>query len=181
MKRTNNIIAAGVAMATMVLTVSCSEDFLEVEPKGTALEENYYSNEAEAYSGLVAVYDVIGKQSRGFENMIALLNSGSDDHFAGGGSSSDGTQFQVFSNYTISEATVGTSYWSDFYQGIFRANTLLTKLPDVDMPNTTKARFTAESKALRAVYYFELVRLFKNIPLITTPISTDAIYDVTQA
>ncbi|MEP5545645.1 RagB/SusD family nutrient uptake outer membrane protein [Maribacter dokdonensis] len=181
MKRVNNIIAAGVAMATMVLTVSCSEDFLEVEPKGTALEENYYSNEAEAYSGLVAVYDVIGKQSRGFENMIALLNSGSDDHFAGGGSSSDGTQFQVFSNYTISEATVGTSYWSDFYQGIFRANTLLTKLPDVDMPNTTKARFTAESKALRAVYYFELVRLFKNIPLITTPISTDAIYDVTQA
>ena len=66
----------------LICIFSCSEDFLEVEPKGTALEDNYYKNEAEAFSGLVAVYDVIGKQSKGFENMIALLNSGSDDHFA---------------------------------------------------------------------------------------------------
>lgn len=181
MKKLKNIMSIGMALPIIILMVSCSEDFLEVEPKGTTLEENYYSNEAEAYSGLVAIYDVIGKQSRGFENMIALLNSGSDDHFAGGGSSADGSQLQVFSNYTISESTVATSYWSDFYQGIFRANTLLTKLPDVDMADNTKARFTAETKALRAVYYFELVKLFKNIPLITSPLATSDFYNVTQA
>ncbi|QDO95509.1 RagB/SusD family nutrient uptake outer membrane protein [Formosa sediminum] len=181
MKKLKNIWSMSMVLPIIILMVSCSEEFLEVEPKGTTLEENYYSNEDEAYSGLVAVYDVIGKQSRGFENMIALLNSGSDDHYAGGGSSSDGPQFQAFSNYTISESNVATSYWSDFYQGIFRANTLLTKLPDVDMSEETKARFTAESKALRAIYYFELVRLFKNIPLITSPLSTDEIYNVTQA
>ena len=181
MKKIKNILSLGIALPMIILMVSCSEDFLEVQPKGTTLEENYYSNEAEAYSGLVAVYDVIGKQSRGFENMIALLNSGSDDHFTGGGSSSDGSQLQVFSNYTISESTVATSYWSDFYQGIFRANTLLTKLPGVDMADASKARFTAETKALRAIYYFELVRLFKNIPLITSPLGTDEIYSITQA
>ncbi|GAL90735.1 RagB/SusD family nutrient uptake outer membrane protein [Jejuia pallidilutea] len=181
MKNLKHKMSLGIALTIIMLMVSCSEDFLEVEPKGTALEENYYTNEAEAYSGLVAVYDVIGKQSRGFENMIALLNSGSDDHYTGGGSSSDGSQLQVFSNYTISESTVATSYWSDFYQGVFRANTLLTKLPDVDMSDATKARFTAETKALRAIYYFELVRLFKNIPLITSPLGTDEIYSVTQA
>lgn len=181
MKNINKILGLGIALPILMLVISCSEDFLDVEPKGTTLEENYYSNEAEAYSALVAVYDVLGKQSRGFENMIAFLNSGSDDHYAGGGSSSDGTQLQVFSNYTISESTVATSFWSDFYQGIFRANTLLTKLPDVDMSDATKARFTAETKALRAIYYFELVRLFRNIPLITAPLDTDEIYTVTQA
>ena len=170
-----------IVLPMILFMISCSDEFLEVEPKGTTLEDNYYTNEEEAYSGLVAVYDVVGKQSKGFENMISLLNSGSDDHFTGGGSSSDGSQLQVFSNYTISESTVAESYWDDFYQGIFRANTLLTKLPDVNMSEATKSRFTAETKTLRAMYYFELVRLFRNIPLITTPLGTDEIYSVTQA
>ncbi|NRD23630.1 RagB/SusD family nutrient uptake outer membrane protein [Winogradskyella litoriviva] len=170
-----------IGLPIMLLTISCNTDYIEVDTTGTLLEDNYYRNESEAYSGLIAVYDVIGKQSRGFENMISLLNSGSDDHYTGGGSSSDGSQLQAFSNYTISESTIATSYWNDFYQGIFRANTLLLKLPGVDMATTTKARFTAETKALRAIYYFELVRLFRNIPLITSPLGTDDIYSVTQA
>jgi len=174
-------LSLGIGLPLLILAASCNKDFLEVAPKGTTLEENYYTNEAEAYTGLVAVYDVIGKQSRGFENMIALLNSGSDDHYTGGGSSSDGAQLQAFSNYTISETNIGSSYWNDYYQGVFRANTLLVKLPLVDMSDSQKARFTAETKALRAIYYFELVRLFGNIPLITTPLGTNEIYTVTQA
>lgn len=181
LKELKRIVGLCIGLPIVFLAISCSEAYLEVEPKGTTLEENYYSNEAEAYSGLVAVYDAIGKQSRGFENMIVLLNSGSDDHYAGGGSSSDGSQLQAFSNYTIDESNVAISYWSDFYQGIFRANTLLVKLPDVDMDDATKARFTAETKALRAIYYFELVRLFGNIPLITSPLTSEAFYTVTQA
>jgi len=177
MKLKNRYI--GLLMFTLML--SCSDEFLEVVPKGTALEDNYYKNEAEAYSGLVAAYDQIGKQSRGFENMIALLNAGSDDHLAGGGSASDGSQLQAFSNYTISESNVATSYWSDFYQGIFRANTLLVKLPAIEMSETIKSRFTAEAKTLRAIYYFELVRLFKNIPLVTAPLETEDFYSVLQA
>lgn len=176
-----NIKNINIVLLICVFMMSCSEEYLEVTPKGTALEENYYTNEAEAYSALIAVYDVIGKQSRGFENMIALLNSGSDDHYTGGGSSSDGSQLQAFSNYTISESNIGTSYWNDFYQGIFRANILLVKLPDIDMSETTKSRLEAETKALRAIYYFELVKLFKNVPLITAPIPTSEIYNIEQA
>jgi hypothetical protein len=44
-----------------------------------------------------------------------------------------------------------------------------------------KDRFTAETKVLRANYYFNLVRMFKNIPLITTPITSSEFYTVTQA
>jgi hypothetical protein len=42
-------------------------------------------------------------------------------------------------------------------------------------------RYTAETKALRANYYFNLVRMFKNIPLITVPMSSSEFYTVTQA
>jgi len=181
MKINKKIKSLCIGLQILVLTASCSEEYLEVDPNGTALEENYYQNEDEAYIALVAVYDVMAKQSKGLDNMIVLLNSGSDDHYAGGASATNAIEFQSFSNYTISESTVHKSYWSDFYEGIFRANTLLTKLPGIDMSETVKARFTAETKALRAIFYFELVRLFKNVPLITTPLTTDEYYSVLQA
>lgn len=170
-----------IGLPILIFIISCSSDYLEVDPSGTSLEENYYQDEDEAYSALVAVYDILGIQSKGLYNMIVLLNCGSDDHYAGGASATNAIEYQSFSNYTISESTVANNYWSDFYEGIFRANTLLTKLPDIEMSETVKARFTAETKALRAIFYFELVKLFKNIPLITTPLSTDEYYSVLQA
>lgn len=165
----------------LLIAVSCDESYLEVEPKGTALEDNYYQNEAEAYSGLIAVYDIIGKQSKGFDNMIAWFNAGSDDHYAGGGGATDGAGIQSFSNYTLSPTTIPTSYWNEFYQGIFRANVLLSKLPGVPMDDNLKDRFAAEAKSLRAYYYFELVRMFKNVPLITAPIPASDIYNIVQS
>jgi len=44
-----------------------------------------------------------------------------------------------------------------------------------------KARFVAEAKAMRATYYFNLVRMFKNIPLILKPLAASDINSVTQA
>lgn len=162
------------------LTISCSKEYIEIKPQGTFLEENYYENADQAYTGLVATYDIMGKQTKTFENMITMMNAGSDDFNAGGGSSSDGAGIQSFNDYTIDESTVPPSFWNDFFQGVNRANVLLQKLPDVPMDENLKARFTAEAKTLRAYYYFELVRLFGNVPLITVPLLTAEIYDVPQ-
>ena len=180
MKRNIKILAITVLSASMLLT-SCSEDFLEVEPSGLNVEDNYYRNETEAFAGLVGVYDMVRKNSGGFENMITMFNAGSDDQFAGGGSSSDGAGIQSFSNYTINSNTIPRSFWDDYYRGIYRANLLLTKLPNVPMDETTKARFASEAKTLRAYYYFNLVRMFKNVPLILEPLSPSQYYSTTQA
>jgi hypothetical protein len=162
-------------------TLSCSKDFVEVKPEGQFLSENYYANADQAFAALIAVYDVVRKNSGGFENMIALMNSGSDDHVAGGGGATDGLQLQAFSDYSMTANLMAGSYWNDPYQGIFRANTLLKKLPDVPMDAALKARFEAEAKALRAHYYFNLVRMFKNIPLLLEPLTATNMYDVEQA
>jgi hypothetical protein len=164
-----------------LLLVSCKKDFLDVAPKGQFLTENYYSNKDQAYGALVGVYDVLRKNSGGFENMITMMNAGSDDNYAGGGNSTDGAGIQSFSNYTINPLTIPASFWNDHYQGIFRANTLLAKLPSTQMDETLKARFTAEAKALRAYYYFNLVRMFKNVPLLLEALTAENMYDVTQA
>ncbi len=110
-----------------------------------------------------------------------MMNAGSDDNFAGGGGATDGAGIQGFSNYTLNPNIVPRSFWSDHYQGIFRANILLAKLPGVPMDAGEKSRFAAEAKALRALYYFNLVRMFKNIPLLLEPLNTTDIYNVTQA
>jgi hypothetical protein len=169
------------AIAMIITMVSCSKDFLEVDPKGTDLEANYYKNQEQAFAGLVAVYDIMNKNSGGFDNMVTMMNAGSDDHYAGGGTATDGAGIQGFSNYTLNSTTISGSFWSDHYQGIFRANYLLTKLPSIPMDANLIARYTAECKALRANYYFNLVRMFKNIPLITVPLASSEFNSVLQA
>nr|WP_310559502.1 RagB/SusD family nutrient uptake outer membrane protein [Flavobacterium sp.] len=170
-----------IALAILFIMGSCSQDFLEVEPKGTNLESGYYKDDKEAFAGVVAVYDIMRKNSGGFENMITMMNAGSDDHYAGGGGATDGAGIQGFSNYSITGSVMPASFWSDHYRGIFRANVLLTKLPAIPMNANLKARFTAECKALRANYYFNLVRMFKNVPLITEPLATSQYFTVLQA
>ena len=170
-----------IAFAMIICLASCSEDFVNIDPKGSFLSDNYYANEDQATAALVGVYDAIRKNSGGFENMIAMMNAGSDDHFAGGGGATDGAGIQAFSTHTLTGTNVPGSFWNDHYQGIFRANTLLLKLPKVAMADNLKLRFTGEAKALRAIYYFNLVRLFKNVPLLLDPLTATNMYDVTQA
>ena len=169
-----------IAIAMTTLN-SCSDDFVELTPKGSFLSDNYYANEEQATAALVGVYDPIRKNSGGFENMISMMNAGSDDHYAGGGGATDGAGIQAFSTHTLTPTNVPGSFWDTHYQGIFRANTLLVKLPTVAMADNLKARFTAESKALRAIYYFNLVRIFKNVPLLLEPLTATNMYEATQA
>ena len=174
----NNLLIA----VTMIVSLgACKKDFVDVSPKGQFLTANYYADATQAYGGRVGVYDVVRKNSGGFENMITMMNAGSDDHYAGGGGATDGAGIQAFSTHTLTALNVPGSFWSDHYQGIFRANTLLQKLPTTAMDAALKSRFTAEAKALRALYYFNLVRMFKNIPLVTDPLSAANMYKVKQS
>ena len=170
-----------IAVAIAALAGACSEDFVTIEPKGSFLSTSYYSNEQQATAALVGVYDPLRKNTGGFENLVAMLNAGSDDFYAGGGGASDGTGIQNFSTHSLSSLLIPGSFWNDHYQGVYRANVLLSKMSGVAMSDALKVRFTAESKALRGLYYFNLVRLFKNVPLILEPLTTASILDVEQA
>lgn len=165
-----------------VTLFACKRSFLDVTPKGTNLESSYYLNQTQAFNGLVAVYDVVGWQGGGFVTKENAMDAGSDDHYAGGGSATDISDLQVFSNYTLTPAAGPQGeLWKAGFSGVFRANVLLGKLPAVPMDAGLKARYVAETKALRAYFYFDLVRLFKNVPLIVSTVPADQIDNVVQA
>ncbi len=172
---------SALVVAGLLVTQACKNNFIDIKPKGTDLESNYYKNQTEAFNGLVAVYDVVGWQGD-FVTRENAMSAGSDDHYAGGGSASDVSELQAISIWALTPANgpQGT-LWSAGYSGVFRANTLLKKLPDVPMDDALKSRYISETKFLRAYFYFDLVRFFGNIPLITEPLSQADIYNVLQA
>ncbi len=177
-----NIYLGALILGILVLN-GCSKNFLEVEPKGLTLETNFYKTADDAFKGLVSCYDPLGTECGvTYSNKIGPLNAASDDCYAGGGSSSDVPAWQVWNNYTI-DPSIGIQgdFWSRNFTGVYRANTLLSKLPDISMDATLKARYTAEAKFLRAYFYFDLVRLFRNVPLFTTPLPPADYFNVLQA
>lgn len=177
----NNIKIWSLFLTALVLFTACSDEFLEVEPTGRALEDNYYRNAEEAYNGLVAAYDPVGWSSGDYVTKMFAMNAASDDFYAGGGNAQDITNVQVINNYTVnaSQGPQG-SLWAKGFSGIFRANTLLVKLPEVEMDSDLKTRFEAEGQFLRAFYYFDLIRFFYEVPLFTEPVDPDQMYQVEQ-
>lgn len=178
----NNINRTFILIAALIFLGSCNKEWLEVKPRGTTLEANFYQNEEEAFSALVAVYDPLGWEVvKSYASKAGLLNTASDDCWAGGGSFGDQITWEAWNTFTI-DAAVGPQddFWGRNFAGINRANTLLSKLPDVPMNEALKNRFISEAKFLRAYYYFDLVRLFKNIPLITEPLAPAEFYEVEQ-
>lgn len=172
-----------IAFGVLLALASCDTDEkLEVKGDGVVLEDNFYRNETEAYSGLVAAYDKLGKYAGAMENApLLFLNSASDDFYAGGGGAGDQPGLQVASNYSITPTNIPPNIWADYYKGVARCNIMIVKLPAVPMDETKKARFMAEVKALRAYYYLDLVRMFKNVPLILAPVVQNQISLITQA
>ncbi|MBV8252729.1 MAG: RagB/SusD family nutrient uptake outer membrane protein [Chitinophaga sp.] len=170
------------AAGGFILLAACSKSFITVDPKGTAVESNYYRNQAEAFNGLISVYDVVGWQGSMYITKVGMADAASDDHYAGGGGATDVAGLQVMSNYTV-DAAQGPSaeLWQKGFAGVFRANLLLTKLPGATMDDNLKKRYAAECKLLRAHFYFDLIRLFKNVPLITKPLASSETYSVVQA
>ncbi len=169
----------------LLTTQSCKKDFLELQPRGIKLESNFYQTQSEAFEGVVAVYDVL--QWSGTNNTwsmnLGLLTAASDECYSGGSDASDQPNWGAWDNFTLTP-TLGPqrALWNKYYAGIYRANLLLEKIDKVPViDDNFKARATAEVKFLRGYYYFELVRLFGNIPLITKTLSADEIYKQTQA
>jgi len=159
---------------------ACKKE-LNVSQQSRITVDNFYKTEADAFAGLVAVYDRFGFQSGGLYDKASIMDVAGDDQLAGGGSSTDINDLQVMQLYTLNPTTGPQTYlWSRGYSGVYRANTLMSKLPGIAMPDATKKRYVAELKTMRAAFYFDLVTFFRNIPLIEGTVSADSIYDVVQ-
>ena len=72
----NNKFKALWVLIIFIGMTSCGKDFLELDPRGTELETNFYKTEAEIFQGLVATYDVLQwGGTNGWTMKVGLLNA----------------------------------------------------------------------------------------------------------
>lgn len=171
-------------IATLFIT-SCSDDFLDKQPLDQITSSNFYRTEEDAKKALVSVYDALQYQSTpgvSWSPFIVVSDQLSDDCYAGGADANDGLDENELNTFnTPTTNAIVHSLWLKNYTGIYRANLLLEQLDNIEASAEFKDRVTAECKFLRAYFYFELVRFFENIPLLTNTAKGPSEYNQPQA
>ena len=155
--------------------MSCSESFLDVDPQTSVLENNFYRNVADAEMALVGCYDGYQRTTSNGSMSFYVTSEVLSDNTFGATGNTDGRAYQALDRFDISQSpsdnNIFNGTWADYYTGIFRCNTLIAKMEGIDFATNANAknRIEGEARFLRALMYFDLVRLFEKVPLITEP------------
>ena len=151
---------------------SCS-DFLEENPVDRYVVSNVYVDESGAVASVTSIYNQLYSL---YERLMFLVfDLPVDDEKNGRGMPNQYLQNLEYMRYTPNNTFV-RNFWRDSYSGIFRANNALEQIPNIEMDEILKTRLMNEAKFLRALYYFNLVRAFGDVPL---PLSTSVDETVT--
>ncbi|HER07846.1 MAG TPA: RagB/SusD family nutrient uptake outer membrane protein [Bacteroides sp.] len=156
------------------------EKALEFEVKNQLTLENFFQNEGDAIASVNAVYDALGDVDLYMSSLWLIQDIASDDCDAL--STWNDPNAQQFDQYTLqSTNNYLAGIWRASYRLITRANLAIFRIPDVEMDETLKARLLGEARFLRALGYFNLVRLFGDVPLVLEPESDIDAYLVSRA
>ena len=157
-----------IIISLIALLGSGCEKQLELAPKGVQNYDNYYQSEDDAIAAVNAVYDVLGFVNMYNSSLWLVQDIGSDDCFVN--EKLDDPNLRQIDQYDVQSTNIYlTGIWQESYEGIHRANVAIQKIPDIKMDENLKARLVGESKFLRALFYFNLVRLFGDVPLVEVP------------
>jgi starch-binding outer membrane protein, SusD/RagB family len=166
MKKHPNIVIIAAALAAIF--AGCS-DFLDKKPMGVESSATFFKTKDQAIKALTAVYDATAWRFSQEISEWFLGDIVSDDAVKGGENAADWAELQQLKEFRANAGTTTCFYrWSEFYQGIYRANLVITNVPNIDMDADLRNRVVAEAKFLRGYFYFQLVKTFGAVPLITT-------------
>ena len=143
-------------------------DFLSPRPTDVLTPENFYRTSADAVAATNAVYE----QTK-WSYWLAfwyVSDVATDQVLASPNFGGDG---QRASSYTFDarEWFVG-DIWTNAYRTVNRANAAIGRVPSIAMEEGLRARLVAEARFLRANAYFNLVRFFGDVPLLTEEVTS---------
>lgn len=143
------------------LIVSCS-DLLDKAPISSFSADGFYKTTSDAQTGVYGIYDAA---QSAFRLNFAYWGEGRADNVK---TAQSGEGLALMQNNL--DASIGSSYWGDLYNIINRANYAIKYIPNVYKEgDATGNQLIAEAKALRALAYFYLVRVWGDVPVITEP------------
>ena len=159
------------------LTLGACDSMLDKQPQGSLSNESFWETEKDLTTGANAIYQpMIAGHYQYTYNVFGIL-----DGFTPIGNFRNGTIRAIkLGTHAPTNGAVG-SRWAVSYEGIVRANDLLTHVGEMDVGDTLKNQRKGEALFMRAWYYFNLVYFYGDVPLITGVPTLEDVTSVTRA
>lgn len=150
---------------------SC-DDYLDLKPISVTTIENAYNTASDAEAALVGAYDSFAQEYYIWDNII-FNDIISDNYYAGG----DNAEIFAVDDLNIDPTNIRLwNNWSQIYNAISKANIVLQKVPGIIDPELDvtgrRNQILGEASFLRAYHYYQLVKMWGGVPLITEPVSS---------
>ena len=143
---------------------SCKKEIIQ-DPQTSKVATKFYSTEIEVEEGVNAAYGAL--QSVYKLNLPALGEISSDNTFDEVPANDGGKYGQLDEFTTISQNEIVSDTWKGSYVGIQRANIILNRINAIKFTDeAVKNARIGEMKFIRALLYFNLVRLYGDVPLV---------------
>jgi hypothetical protein len=149
---------------------ACDDGILDVRPVDRIDNELAIVDAKSAEAALVGAYSALQGGSL-YGGSYVLLSETMTDNVEHTGT------FATYADADLNEVTSDngtiTGIWNAAYDGIYRLNRILEKVPQLDNISQTESdRILGEAYAIRALHYHNLVRGFGGVPLILEPFSS---------
>lgn len=170
-------------LVSSLLFTSC-EDFLTEEVRGQQNLDTYFQNEEECESFVTGCYQAITFGGWWNINTVWLLSEMCSDDGWMGNTTQSQSDYISLAHYQGNGQSNGaiSNFWQYRYKGILRCNVAIERISQSPMTNVAKKnRLVAEARFLRAYFYFELVRNFGGVPLITGFLLPEEIQGITRS
>ena len=162
-----------VSLSLVLCLGACKKEFLEQTDPNAVTVDDYFKTENDILLAVNGAYQSLRSGNTVGEGSHLFTDERSDDRGRDDNQSNAGEPFQ-FNDFSILPAnSYLRTHWSSLYQSISRTNVILSNIDKVTF-NTpaNKDIYAGEAKFVRALMYFELVRKWGAVPLVTEQLST---------
>ncbi len=105
------------------------------------------------------------------QNPLWVFGDVASDDAVKGGLAGDEPDIGLIDQFNITPINSNLLHeWGTLYDGITRCNLVLANVPAINMDASLQTRIIGEAKFLRSWYYFTLINIFGDVPVVLTPL-----------
>lgn len=165
-----------IAIALLGFSFSSCSDFLEQNPQTDLSENDFYKTADDILSAVNGAYSSL--QEGDIYGNWYVFGEIPSDNTRNQLSRSVTTQNEFDQFYIDTQNSMIANFWKAAYKVINRTNTILGRIDGIEINTELANRYKLECKFIRALMYFNLVRVYGDVPLVLKEISISESYDI---
>jgi len=164
-----NFFIYGLMIMLIFSGISCKK-FLTKEIQGVYPADQFYQTSSQAVAAINAAYQPL-TFTNATQNPLWVFGDVASDDAVKGGLAGDEPDIGLIDQFNITPINSNLlNEWGTLYEGITRCNLVLANVPAISMDASLQSRILGEAKFLRAWYYFTLINIFGDVPVVLTPL-----------